>query len=233
MAARASADKVGPHMTDSLRLKIVHDDQMHRKCLADALAATGHFPAIEFAASAEEAQESLHDHPADVFLIDWGLPHERALELTRHIIRELPKARVLILGLPETRENVLSCIEAGVAGYVSKQGSLDDLITRIAEAIRGEIACSPDITRAAFSRLAELDQQRRNKEIVESTNLTAREMEILGLIAKGLSNKEIANQLCLSLHTVKNHVHHLLEKLSAKGRYAAVQRAYDKHWLKR
>jgi DNA-binding NarL/FixJ family response regulator len=65
-------------------------DQRHRKCLADALAATGHFPAIEFAASAEEAQESLHDHPADVFLIDWGLPHERALELTKRFAITLP-----------------------------------------------------------------------------------------------------------------------------------------------
>jgi two-component system nitrate/nitrite response regulator NarL len=220
-------------MTDSLRLKIVHDDQIYRKCLAEALALTGRFSSIDFAASAEELRHSLHDHPAEIFLIDWSLPRERALELTRYILRELPDAKVLILGLTETRENVLACIEAGVAGYVSKQGSLEDLIRRIDEALRGEIACSPDITHTVFSRLAELDQQRRSKETSDPTNLTAREMEILGLIAKGLSNKEIANQLCLSVHTVKNHVHHLLEKLSAKGRYAAVQRAYDKHWLKR
>jgi DNA-binding NarL/FixJ family response regulator len=220
-------------MTNSLRLKIVHEDQIHRTCLAEALAATGHFPTIELAASFEEVRDSLRDHPADVFLVDWNLPHRQALELTRYILQELPKAKVLILGLTETRENVLECIEAGVAGYITKQASLDDLLTRIDEALRGEIACSPDVTRAAFSRLSELAQQRRTKEVAEASTLTCREMEILGLIARGLSNKEIANQLSLSLHTVKNHVHHLLEKLSAKGRYAAVQYAYDKQWLKR
>src|SRR5437899_10009876 len=81
------AQAVGPQMMNTLRLKIVHGDHIYRQCIADALAATGRFSVIDFAENAGETRDSLHDHPADVFLIDWSLPQEHALELPKHIVR--------------------------------------------------------------------------------------------------------------------------------------------------
>ena len=83
-----------------------------------------------------------------------------------------------------------------------------------------------------FARLAELSRERKRSERVEALELTPREMEILQLIAEGMSNRSIAEQLSLSVFTVKNHVHHILEKLHVQDRREAVEHAYARHWLR-
>jgi two-component system NarL family response regulator len=217
-------------MTPSIRLLIVHEQQLHRQCLVAALAATERFSVVACAGSTEEALKLVRDESFDVVVADWDLQDRSALDLTRRLTDEFPTAKVLILGLTETPECVHECIEAGACGYVRKDETLDHLLTRIEQVLRGETVCSPAIARHLLSRLTKLAREQRHNR-TDGAVLTVREMEILRLIADGLGNKQIASRLCLSLHTVKNHVHNLLEKLSAKGRIAAVQYAYANQWL--
>jgi two-component system response regulator NreC len=117
----------------------------------------------------------------------------------------------------EQERIILNCIEAGAKGYVLKGASLEELKAAIYSVFREETFCSPRMAYLLFSRIAELALIRRTRPRPASS-LTAREAEILCLIAEGLSNKEIAQQLYLSLYTVKNHVHNILEKLPVNNR---------------
>jgi DNA-binding NarL/FixJ family response regulator len=128
--------------------------------------------------------------------------------------------RVVLLTVPEVEQAVLPCIEAGIAGYVPRNGGLENLVTVIRSAARGEGVCSPRMVGRLWARLAHLARTQAAAAPVES--LTGREREILAYIERGLSNKEIAAQLSIEIATVKNHVHKVLEKLHVRRRGEAV-----------
>jgi DNA-binding NarL/FixJ family response regulator len=221
--ARAQAE--GP-----VRLLIVHDQLFYRQCLAQTLATTGRFTAVGHAGSGDDALRQVGRDPPHVVVIDWQLPAPGALTLTRDLKQTFPDVKVLILGIVETLNVVQECVEAGAAGYVVIDDTVEQFLARVDEVMRGEASSSPGIVRALFSRLSELSHDGKG---TGADVLTFRELQILRMIAGGLSNKQIAGRLNLSQHTVKNHVHNLLEKLSADGRHAAVQYAYERRWLTR
>ena len=195
---------------------IVHTDKLFCECLASVLGERE--DAVEVSTTdANNALSAARADKPDVILIDMDLPNEGSLELIYQITRQLPDAKVIIISLMEQERIILNCIEAGAKGYVLKGASLEELKAAIYSVFREETFCSPRMAYLIFSRIAELALIRRVRPRPASS-LTAREAEILRLIAKGLSNKEIAQQLYLSLYTVKNHVHNILEKLPVNNR---------------
>jgi DNA-binding NarL/FixJ family response regulator len=131
-----------------------------------------------------------------------------------------PSTRVIVLGMSETtRSEIVACAEAGVAGYHLRTESLGDLLVLIRNVAAGESLCSPRVPAILLRRLSTLASQREpvDKDLV----LTAREAQILKMLELGLSNRGIAEQLCIALHTVKNHVHSLLTKLGVSNRAQA------------
>ena len=215
-----------------LRIAIVEGLHLFRECVAEVLDETVGCSVALQVEDARGLMDRLPSVPPDVYLLSISLPDEGALELTRWIIDGQPGAKVLILGADdETPSQVLECIEAGAAGYVSRRGTLAELKQSLGAVMKGETLCPPRLTHSVFSRLAELSS-RRPAAAKHEPVLTARELEILELVADGLSNKEIAKKLIISLHTVKNHIHNVLEKLEVGGRYAAVSYAYDRRWLR-
>jgi DNA-binding NarL/FixJ family response regulator len=129
-----------------------------------------------------------------------------------------PDARVIALNVPDDEAIVIACAEAGISGYVTEDSTLSDLVSAIECASRGELHCSPRVAATLVRRLASVS---RGSLRVHVADLTAREREILELVAEGLSNKQIAARLHIGLATVKNHVHHILEKLQVQSRSAA------------
>ncbi|HZR59106.1 MAG TPA: response regulator transcription factor [Terriglobales bacterium] len=152
--------------------------------------------------------------------LDWGM--DNALQLTHDITALRPDVKIVLLGLIESEENVLRLAEFGGAGYTSSTSSLEELISVVQSVQRGEFACAPHITYALFSHLAELARSNA-ASLIEVAVLTTRERQIMHLLSKSLSNREIAKRLCLSEHTVKNHVHHILKKLGMRNRTFAVR----------
>jgi DNA-binding NarL/FixJ family response regulator len=122
---------------------------------------------------------------------------------------------------------MLDLLEAGAHDYVLRQASFSELIRTISGVYRGQPPCSPRVAASVCARIVELAGERRRRRILRDVRLTPREEEILGLVAEGLRNKEIATRLRITLATVKNHVHNLLEKLQANGRREAIRRAYE------
>jgi DNA-binding NarL/FixJ family response regulator len=136
------------------------------------------------------------------------------------------------LGLQEQRQEVIKCGHAGFASYVARSASIDALCDTLRDVTAGRLSCPPEISggllRALFFR--------RNESVEISDPdlaLTRRESEVLQFLGRGLSNKEIASELCLSIATVKHHVHHILEKLKLQRRAQAMRRVHDAPWIAR
>ena len=147
----------------------------------------------------------------------------------RSIAVEYPRVALVALGLTEQRQEVIRCGRAGFAGYVSREASIDALCKSVADVVEGRLACSPEISggllRALF-RMGALPD-----ETPHDAALTRREGDVLQLIGQGMSNKEIARELYLSVATVKHHVHNILDKLHLAGRAQAMRRVRDAPWI--
>jgi DNA-binding NarL/FixJ family response regulator len=137
----------------------------------------------------------------------------------------LPGLRVVAVAVSELGADVIACAEAGICGYVARDGSVEHLIGTITRALSGELLCPPQITAMLFDRVATLYSSRSPSPSGET--LTRREREIAGLIARGLQNKEIARCLCLGNATVKNHVHNILRKLNIQRRNEIFGQRFD------
>jgi DNA-binding NarL/FixJ family response regulator len=183
--------------------------------------------------TAEEALRQIREHYSDVILIDVHLPRTLVLTLTKRLTREFPHVHVLLLGVTEAEAQIQEYVEAGAIGYVLKTTPFHELQSVIELATHGETMCSPHIAHTMFTRLSELAQTSTRRMMHESVILSDRELEILQLIAEGWSNRQIADHLYLSPHTVKNHVHNILKKLRVQRRLEAIKYASEKQWLKK
>ena len=159
----------------------------------------------------------------DVLIASTRLPDNGALRITQAVAQANLPVKVLILGLAESKEEVLHYVEAGAAGYVLQDDSVDALLAKLRSTYAGAAMISPEIAGALLSRVAELAQSGSRPELKPgaSIELTAREREILALIGQGLSNQQIAERLVIEVGTVKNHVHRILHKLNATDRQTA------------
>jgi DNA-binding NarL/FixJ family response regulator len=169
-----------------------------------------------------EALNLIRTSNCDVALVSTNLPNEGALEFLR-AVKANTSIKVLVIGLAELEEVILRYIEAGAAGYVLREDSVDDLLKNIRAVHSGEALASPEITAALMAHITELSELRPPSEYdtQELADITPRESEVLDLIAEGLSNQEIADRLVIELGTVKNHVHSILQKLDVGSRQDA------------
>lgn len=219
-------------MNEPIRMFIADDNRLLREGLASMLAEQDDIVVIGAAESGSKAIEQVRELRPQVALIDIGMPDKDGIEVTQTLHRDLPEVKVIVLGMVDLTDEIMACIEAGAAGYVLKEASFDNLVETIRSVHRGESFCSPAMTASLFSRIAELAGGRMSKIPKSSIKLTGRELEIVNLIAEGLSNKEIAQQLFIATQTVKNHVHNILDKLQLQTRLEAVQYAHERSLLK-
>ncbi|HEV8400848.1 MAG TPA: response regulator transcription factor [Gemmatimonadales bacterium] len=197
-----------------IRVLIVAHIRLYREGLAQVLAHEPSLFVVGMAADREAAVAAAETLKPDVLLLDLAMAESR--DLVCQLQASGACVKVVAIGLIEAEGEVLSCAEVGVAGYVPREGSLEDLVEAVESVGRGELLCSPQIAGTLLRRIAALARERGPE--LEGPRLTLREREIVGLIDRGLSNKDIARQLCIEVATVKNHVHNILEKLSVRRR---------------
>lgn len=172
-------------------------------------------------------REILSKAPVDVALID--ISHDILLDDVRAIAADWPDVALIAFGLNERQQEVTRCAQAGFVGYVAREGSVEALCAAVSNARSGCLACPAEIAgglmRALF-RFVPAPQISAHNE-----SLTCREEDVLRLLGRGASNKEIARELSLSVSTVKHHVHHILSKLQMSGRAQAMRRVRDEPWM--
>jgi DNA-binding NarL/FixJ family response regulator len=219
-------------MDPPLRLIIILQSRLFSQCLSYVLSSTEQFEVKEVEPGEPNHEQTIGDFQPQVSLIDFDLPNDWVLELLSQIHNEVDGGRVIALIDHGSSESLLDRFECGADGWVLKDDSLEELKTAIDVVNRGERYVSPRLADYVFSELENLGLQRRQTERAPPPVLTARELEVLSLIAEeNLSNKEVARRLSVSLYTVKNHVHHILEKLSVPSRQEAANYALRKRWL--
>lgn len=211
------------------RLLVVVEVGLYLDALGRLLGELDDFQVVGAAAGLEEALAALDegDRP-DIILVDTRMP--ASADVISTLTAAAPDVRLVALGVPEARHEVIAFAEAGASGYVTLDGSIEDLAAVLESVSRGETLCSPEVAATLFGRVAALSRERGLEPIEE--RLTTRELEVLRLIEEGRSNKEIASELSIELPTVKNHVHAILEKLNVQRRTEAAARA-RRHGLSR
>jgi len=163
----------------------------------------------------------------DIVLID--VTQSIDLDEVRAIASERTDVALVALGLREERRDVVRCGRAGFSGYVDRNASIEGLCQALSNASSGRLACSAEISGGLLRALFGLERRANPMELGDA--LTRREGEVLQLIGQGLSNKEIARHLRLSLATVKHHVHHILQKLKLPRRAQAMRRVREMPWI--
>ena len=200
-----------------IRILVVCDIRLYRDGLKEALEQRPNVTVVATAADCNVALGQSHACRPTVVLLEMGVPGSR--ELIPKLLDINPTGKIVVLGITEEPLAVLACIEAGVSGYVPRDATLDVLIETVEAVARDEVVCSPRITATLFRRVAALAG--KLPAAGGDDALTDRELEIVCLIDDGLSNKEIARRLRVKVPTIKNHVHHILEKLGVHRRGAA------------
>jgi DNA-binding NarL/FixJ family response regulator len=168
-----------------------------------------------------EAMSQVKD--CDIVLVRPKLPQDGTIELIQTVAAEYPQVKTLVIGLPKSEPMILPYLEAGASGYVLREDSTEQMVEKIRAVYMGRPIICPEIAAALMSRVAELADFRHGPalNVYKLADLTSREKEVLELIGRDLSNREIANRLYIEVGTVKNHVHNILKKLNVRSRYDA------------
>jgi DNA-binding NarL/FixJ family response regulator len=195
--------------------------------MAESLQRFDEIDVLGVVATSQDGLRRVVDLFPSVALLDATSP--QSLEFLRSLSAIAADIRTVALALDESGPEIVEWVEAGVSGYVSCCASLTDAVAVIESVMRGEALCSPEVAGSLFRRIRLLSSNHRSP--LPQARLTLREQEIVELIDAGLSNKEIAMRLSISLSTVKNHVHNILQKMDAsrRGEAAAYARASARH----
>lgn len=210
-----------------INVLVVHEFPLMGNIISSVLDGEKDITVIGCAMDVKDAMGLVKENDVDVVLISSRLPDNGTLNLTKMLVQSVYSPSILILGITETRENVLEYVEAGATGYVLKESSLDDMLTAIRAVNSGKALVSPEIAAALIERVSEFVQAFEQVGITppDSLDLTPREYEVLELLGQNMSNQEIAQQLVIETGTVKNHVHSILSKLGVSSREDAAKLA--------
>jgi len=207
-------------MTMKNRLLIVDDHVVLREALSDFLDHQPDFEVVGEAGTMNEAVAKAIELEPDMILMDVGLPDGSGVEATRSILTQRPDIKIMMLTINDSDETLLDAIRSGAKGYLMKNTTSNSLIASLRALGRGEVALSREMTGRVMAGLAKGRSSSRETNSA-ADQLTSRELEVLVEVSNGATNKEIAEHLFISVNTVKNHVHDILEKLGLKNRRQA------------
>ena len=203
-----------------MQILLVDDHEMVRLGLKGYLDLQDDVDVVAEASNGREGVEkALELHP-DVIMMDIVMPEMNGIEATLAILKEWPEAKILILTSYLDNEKIYPVLDAGAKGYMLKTSSADDILRAVRKVAKGELAIETEVSQ-------KVEYHRNHIELHE--DFTARERDILGLLAKGYENQRIADELFISLKTVKTHVSNILSKLEVSDRTQAVVYAFQHH----
>jgi DNA-binding NarL/FixJ family response regulator len=218
-------------MTEKIRLLLVDDQRLMRDGLRTILELEDDLQVVGEAENGESSLELYGELNPDVVLMDIRMPGIDGVEATRRMIERWPEARVIILTTFDDDEYIFEGLRAGAQGYLLKDVSGIELAEAIRKVTAGGALIEPSVARKVIAEFARLEPAARSINVGLPEPLSEREIEVLKLLAQGLSNKEIAEQLYLAEGTVKNYVSNVLSKLGVTDRTQAALRARELNLL--
>lgn len=216
---------------DPIRIVIVDDHVILRDGIVSIFDALSDFEVVGEAGSVASAVKVVQAAQPDLILMDFSLPDGTGLDATKQILATHPQTNVVFLTVHEEDDMLFAAVRSGAKGYLLKNIPATEMVSRLRGLSQGDPAMSPAQTSRILSEFARTTPPKPANE-EEKTLLTERELEVLRLIVLGSSNREIAGQLYISVHTVKNHVHNILDKLQANNRLQAAEIAVEKDLIR-
>ncbi|MGQ0434420.1 MAG: response regulator [Microthrixaceae bacterium] len=207
---------------DAIRVMICDDHALFRRGLVMVLESEEGIEVVGEAEDGREALEQVEDLAPDVILMDVRMPHVSGIEATKAIAELMPGAKILMLTVSDEEDDLYDAIKAGATGYLLKEISIEEVATAIRAVVGGQSLISPSMASKLLTEFTSLAKRADERQSVPTPRLTDRELEVLKLVAEGMSNREIAGELFISENTVKNHVRNILEKLHLHSRMEAV-----------
>jgi DNA-binding NarL/FixJ family response regulator len=209
----------------SVRVLLADDQPLVRASLRVVIADTDDLEVVGEAGSGAEAVRLVQDLGPDVVVMDIRMPGMDGIEATRHIVNGSGAPRVVVLTTFDDDDFVYGSLRAGASGFLVKNMSLEEILAGIRVVAAGDALIAPSVTRRLIEEFARRTEPARPRRELEG--VTGREREVLTLIARGLSNAEIADSLVIGIGTVKSYVTRLLVKLDARDRVQLVIIAYE------
>lgn len=209
-----------------LRVMVVDDHPMWRDAVVDDLEAAGH-QVVATAGTGTEAISRFRAVRPQVVVLDLQIPPPGGVEVTSTVLKEDPSARVLILSASGEQDDVLEAVKAGATGYLVKSASREELLAAVRRVGAGDSVFTPGLAGLVLGEFRRIAQD-PGPAAPPGEQLTERETEVLKMVAKGLSYKQIAERLVLSHRTVQNHVQHTLGKLQLHNRVELVRYAIER-----
>lgn len=215
----------------AIRVLIVDDQALFRRGLHVVLGTEEHIDVVGEADDGEEAVALAERLAPDVVLMDVRMPRLGGIDAARRIRELAPSTRILMLTVSDEEEDLYEAIKAGANGYLLKEISVEEVAEAVRAAVQGQSLISPSMASKLLNEFNSLARRAAEQEQAPTPVLTARELEVLRLVARGMSNREVAAALFISDNTVKNHVRNILEKLHLHSRMEAVMYAVRRRLL--
>jgi DNA-binding NarL/FixJ family response regulator len=213
-------------VSETIKVMVVDDHPMWRDSVARDLTEAG----LQVVATASNGTEALNRAPAarpNVVVLDLQIPAPNGVEVTARLVKDDPTLRVLILSASGEQDDVLEAVKAGATGYLVKSASRDELLAAVRRVAEGDTVFTPGLAGLVLGEYRRLSDSPADARDPDTPRLTDRETEVLRLVAKGLSYKQIAGRLFLSHRTVQNHVQNTLRKLQLHNRVQLVRYAIE------
>lgn len=214
---------------ETIKILIADDHAFVREGTRRILEQESDLEVVAEAGDGEETVKLASELKPDVALIDVAMPKLDGIEATRQIKALCPAVAVLVLSAYDDDQFVFGLLEAGAAGYMLKSVRGQEIVDAIRAVHAGESVLHPSVARKVLNRFASVSGKPRERKSLEL--LTEREMDVLKLVTKGLSNKDIADKLCLSVRTVQGHLANIFNKLRVSSRTEAVVHALKEGWV--
>jgi DNA-binding NarL/FixJ family response regulator len=209
----------------SIRILVADDETIDRQAFVNLLSIQEGLEVVADAADGAEAVQLAATHRPDVALLDIRMPRMDGIEAAQYILATSQTTKALMLTTFDLDEYIYRALSVGASGFLLKDTTAEELINAVRVVARGDALLAPAITKRLIAEFA--NQHRPSAEPSATDQLTPRETEVLTLIARGLSNAELAEQLVVSEHTVRTHISHLFAKLGVRDRAQAVIMAYE------
>jgi len=214
---------------ESIRVLVVDDQELFRRGLTMLLAVEPGIEVVGEASDGVEGTEVAERTAPDVVLLDIRMPKRSGIEACVAIKESVPSAKIVMLTVSDEEADLYEAVKSGAAGYLLKDSSIEEVAQAVRVVAEGQSLISPSMAVKLIDEFKQLARPERDP--VPGLRLTDRELEVLGLVAKGMNNREIAKELFISDNTVKNHVRNILEKLQLHSRVEAVMYAVKEKLL--
>ncbi len=201
---------------EPIRVLVVDDHSLFRQGVIAVISTRPDMKVVAEAANGREAVKAAKEVHPDIVLMDLFMPEMGGVEATRNLLKEMPETNVLMLTISDQDEDLFNAIKAGAKGYLLKEANSEELLRAITQVAEGGVIISPTMAPKLLSEIG-AGARRLEAEAI----LSNREMEVLQLVAEGLTDKEIAERLFISLNTAKTHLKNILAKLHLKSRTQA------------